>query len=362
MYNYVIVGAGFAGCVLAERIAKVLNKKVLIIEKRNHIGGNAYDYFNEDGILVHKYGPHIFHTNNKEVWDYISNFTDWHLYQHRVLAYVDGQTVPMPINLDTINKLYNFNYTSDELNNYFESIRCNKEEILNSEDMVITKIGKELYEKFFKNYTKKQWDLYPYELEPEVIARIPIRNNRDDRYFTDKYQGMPKHGYTKIFENMLNSKNIHILLNTDFKDVIDDIEYENLIYTGPIDYYFDYKYGKLPYRSLKFEFETIDCIKYQEVGTVNYPNDYDFTRITEFKHLTGQKHYKTTIVREYPSSEGEPYYPIPQKKNTEQYKRYEKEAQKLKNVFFIGRLANYKYYNMDKVVEETLKLFYQTIK
>lgn len=362
MYNYVIVGAGFAGSVLAERIANILNKKVLMIEKRNHIGGNAYDYFNEDGILVHKYGPHIFHTNNKEVWDYISKFTDWYYYQHRVLAYVDGLTVPMPINLDTINMLYNFNYTSNEIKDYFESIKCNKENILNSEDMVITKIGNELYEKFFKNYTKKQWDLYPSELEPEVIARIPIRNNRDDRYFTDKYQGIPKYGYNKIFENLLTNKNIHILLNTDFKDVIDDIEYENLIYTGPIDYFFNYKYGKLPYRSLRFEFETLECEKFQEVGTVNYPNDYDFTRITEFKYLTGQKHHKTTIVREYPTSEGEPYYPIPQKKNIEQYKLYEEEAQKLKNVFFIGRLANYKYYNMDKVVEEALKLFYQNIR
>jgi len=357
MYNYVIVGAGFAGCVLAERIANELNKKVLIIEKRNHIGGNAYDCYNEDGILVHKYGPHIFHTNNKEVWDYLSKFTEWYHYQHRVLAYVDGQTVPMPINLDTINKLYNTNFTPDELNKFFEKVRDKKEEILNSEDMVISKVGKDLYEKFFKGYTKKQWDLYPYELEPEVTARIPIRTNRDDRYFTDKYQGMPKYGYIKMFENMLNNKNIHIMLNTDYKEVIDSIEYEKLIYTGPIDYYFDYKYGKLPYRSLNFEFETLDCEKYQEVGTVNYPNDYDFTRITEFKHLTGQKHYKTTIVREYSSAEGEPYYPIPQKKNIEQYKLYEEEANKLNNVFFIGRLANYKYYNMDKVVEEALTLF-----
>lgn len=357
MYNYVIVGAGFAGCVLAERIANELNKKVLIIEKRNHIGGNAYDCYNEDGILVHKYGPHIFHTNNKIVWDYLSQFTEWYHYQHRVLAYVDGQTVPMPINLDTINKLYNTNFTPDELNKFFEKVRDKKEDILNSEDMVISKVGKDLYEKFFKGYTKKQWDLYPYELEPEVTARIPIRTNRDDRYFTDKYQGMPKYGYIKMFENMLNNKNIHIMLNTDYKEVIDSIEYEKLIYTGPIDYYFDYKYGKLPYRSLNFEFETLDCEKYQEVGTVNYPNDYDFTRITEFKHLTGQKHYKTTIVREYSSAEGEPYYPIPQKKNIEQYKLYEEEANKLNNVFFIGRLANYKYYNMDKVVEEALTLF-----
>ena len=231
MYNYVIVGAGFAGCVLAERIANELNKKVLIIEKRNHIGGNAYDCYNEDGILIHKYGPHIFHTNNKEVWDYLSKFTEWYHYQHRVLAYVDGQTVPMPINLDTINKLYNTNFTPDELNKFFEKVRDKKEEILNSEDMVISKVGKDLYEKFFKGYTKKQWDLYPYELEPEVTARIPIRTNRDDRYFTDKYQGMPKYGYIKMFENMLNNKNIHIMLNTDYKEVIDSIEYEKLIYT-----------------------------------------------------------------------------------------------------------------------------------
>ncbi|MCM8901686.1 UDP-galactopyranose mutase [Caldicoprobacter algeriensis] len=362
MYDFVVVGAGFAGCVLAERIANDLKKKVLVIEKRNHIGGNAYDYYNEDGILVHKYGPHIFHTNNKEVWDYLSRFTEWYYYQHRVLAYVDGMYVPIPINLNTINKLYNTNFTPKQLAEYFEKIKENRQEILNSEDVIVSRVGRELYEKFFKGYTKKQWDLYPSELSPEVTSRVPIRINRDDRYFTDRYQGLPKYGYTRMFEKMLENEKIHIMLKTDYKEVINSIEYGYLIYTGPIDYFFDYKYGKLPYRSLRFEFETLDCEKYQEAGTVNYPNDYDFTRITEFKYLTGQKHNKTTIVREYSAAEGEPYYPILQNENIERYKMYENEANKLKNVFFIGRLANYKYYNMDKVVEQALKLYIDKIR
>ena len=356
-FEYVVVGAGFAGCTVAERIANVLNKKVLIIEKRNHIGGNAYDYYNEAGILVHKYGPHIFHTNNKIVWDYLSNFTKWRLYQHKVLAYIDGMYIPFPINLNTINILYNKSFSPEEFKLFLDNIKENKSEILNSRDMVTTKIGEELYEKFFKWYTKKQWGVFPEDLSPEVTARIPVRFNKDDRYFTDKYQGVPQHGYTKLFENMLSSKNIRILLNTDYKEIIDGIKFEKMIYTGPIDYFFDYKFGKLPYRSIKFEFETLECEYYQSVATVNYPNDYDFTRITEFKHITGQVHLKTTIVKEYPTSEGEPYYPIPHAENYEIYKLYENEAKKFDNIYFVGRLANYKYYNMDKVVEEALKLF-----
>jgi UDP-galactopyranose mutase len=356
-FKYVVVGAGFAGCTIAERIANVLNKKVLIIEKRNHIGGNAYDCYNEDGILVHKYGPHIFHTNNKIVWDYLSNFTKWRLYQHRVLAYVDGKYVPFPINLDTINILYNKNFSSEDFKLFLETVRKKNEKITNSKDVVTSQIGEELYEKFFQWYTKKQWDIFPDELSPEVTARIPVRFNRDDRYFTDRYQGVPEYGYTRLFENLIDSKNIHILLNTDYKEVINEIKFEKLIYTGPIDYFFDYKYGKLPYRSIRFEFETLSCEYYQPVATVNYPNDYDFTRITEFKHITGQIHPKTTIVKEYPTSEGEPYYPIPQNENYEIYRLYEKEARMLTNIYFVGRLASYKYYNMDKVVDEALKVF-----
>ncbi len=357
MYNFLIIGAGFAGSVLAERIASQLDQKVLIVDKRNHIGGNAYDYYNEEGILVHKYGPHIFHTNSKEVFDYLSQFTEWREYQHRVLASVDGQLLPIPINLDTINKLYNFNFSSDEMKSYLNQVKVEIEHITNSEEQVISKVGKDLFEKFFKYYTKKQWDLWPSELDASVTARLPIRYNRDNRYFTDKYQVMPKYGYTKMFEKMLDHPNIHIMLNTDFKDVVNEIRYDKLIFTGPIDEYFGYKYGKLPYRSLKFEFETLDLNFYQPVGTVNYPNEYDFTRITEFKHLTGQKHEKTTIVKEYPSSEGDPYYPIPRPQNEKIYQKYKTEADQLKNVFFVGRLGTYKYYNMDQVVAQALTFF-----
>ncbi len=356
-FKYVVTGAGFCGAIAARLIAEELNEKVLVVEKRNHIAGNAYDYYNEHGILVHKYGPHIFHTNNKEVWEYLSRFTGWRLYQHRVLAYVDGRTVPMPINIDTINRLKGTNYNSTNINDYINSVKVDKPEVLNAEDMVITQIGYELYEKLIKGYTKKQWDLYPHELSPEVTARIPVRKNRDDRYFTDKYQGMPQNGYTRMFENILDHKNICLMLNTDFAEIKEQLEYDKLIYTGCIDEFFGYKFGKLPYRSLNFEFETVDAEVYQEVGTVNYPNDYDFTRITEFKHLTGQKSHKTTILKEYPRAEGQPYYPVPNNQNRVLYEKYAKEAEKCGNVLFAGRLGSYKYLNMDRVVEETFKLF-----
>lgn len=362
MYSYLIVGAGFAGSVLAERIAVCKKKKVLIVDKRNHIGGNAYDYYNEDGILVHKYGPHIFHTNSKKVYDYLSNFTEWNEYQHKVLISVDGQLLPMPINLDTINKLYNYNFTSKDMIEYLDHVKEPIQTISNAEEQVISKVGRDLYEKFFKYYTKKQWDLWPYELDASVTARIPIRYNRDDRYFTDTYQVMPKYGYTKMFERMLTHPNIHIMLNTDYRDLIKEIEYKYLIFTGPIDLFFEYKYGKLPYRSLNFQFETKDVEYYQPIGTINYPNEYDFTRITEFKYLTGQKHHKTTIVKEYPTSDGEPYYPIPRPQNDELYRKYKEAAEDLENVFFVGRLGTYKYYNMDQVVAQSLTLFENTIK
>jgi len=355
-FENIVVGASFAGSIVARRLAEEKNEKVLVIEKRNHIGGNAFDFYNSDGILVHKYGPHIFHTNNKKVWDYLSRFTEWRLYQHRVLAYVDGQLLPFPINLDTINTLFGTNYTSDTIKEFYENVKINKEVIENSEDGVISQVGVELYEKFFKNYTKKQWGVYPDQLSPQVTARIPIRANRDDRYFTDKYQGLPKEGYTKMFERILDHPNISIMLNTDYLSIKDELKYNRLIYTGCIDEFFDYKYGRLPYRSIFFDFETIDNDKYQSVGTVNYPNDYDFTRITEFKHLTGQKCDKTTIVREYSKSEGEPYYPVPDKNNEKRYLKYLEDARKLPNVYFIGRLAMYKYLNMDKVVEYALEL------
>ncbi|WP_294322738.1 UDP-galactopyranose mutase [Chryseobacterium sp. sg2396] len=361
MYDYLITGCGFAGSVLAERLASQ-GKKVLIVDKRSHIGGNAYDYYNEDGILVHQYGPHIFHTNSEEVFRYLSRFTDWRPYEHRVLGSVDGQLVPIPINLTTINKLYGKNLTSDEVVDFLASKAEARKPVLTSEDVVINVVGKELYEKFFRGYTRKQWDLDPSELDASVTARVPTRTNSDDLYFTDTFQAMPKNGYTEMFRKMLSHPNIHIMLNTNFRDVVNLIPHKKLIYTGPIDGYFDFRFGKLPYRSIDFKFETLDQDKYQATGTVNYPTSNLYTRITEFKHLTGQVHHKTTVVYEYPTGEGDPYYPIPRKENQEIYNRYKKLADEMPDVYFTGRLGTYKYYNMDQVVAQSLALFRKILK
>jgi len=352
-----IVGAGLAGSVLAERLASKADKKILLIDKRNHIGGNTFDYYNNDGILVHKYGPHIFHTNSKEVFDYLGNFTDWRPYEHHVLANVDGQLVPIPINQNTINALYGLNLSQQQVQEFFNEKAEKKDQILTSEDVVITTVGRELYEKFFKQYTIKQWALDPSELNASVTARVPTRTNKDNRYFTDTYQAMPLHGYTKMFQQLLNHPNIHVMLNTDYKDVIDAVRYKTLIYTGPIDAYYDFCFGKLPYRSINFKSQTIDSVNYQPTGTVNYPMSQAYTRITEFKHLTGQKHEKTSIVFEYPTAEGDPYYPIPRKENMEIYNKYKTLAASEPDTLFTGRLATYKYYNMDQVVAQSLSLF-----
>lgn len=357
MYDYLIVGCGFAGAVLAERLASVANKKVLIIDKRPHIAGNAYDFYDETGILIHKYGPHIFHTNSAEVFNYLSNFTDWRPYEHHVLASVDGQLVPIPINLNTINKLYGLALSSAEVSDFLASKAEKRAPILTSEDVVVNAVGQELFEKFFKGYTKKQWDLYPAELDASVTARVPTRTNCDNRYFTDTFQAMPAQGYTKMFERLLDHPNIHVMLNADFEDLKDTIQYKELIYTGPIDQYFDYCYGKLPYRSIDFKFESHDKEFYQETGTINYPNSQPYTRITEFKYLTGQQHHRTTIVYEFPTAEGDPYYPIPRKQNTELYNQYRDLAADLPHVHFLGRLGTYKYYNMDQVVAQALAYF-----
>jgi len=357
MFDYLIVGAGFAGSVLAERLANVSEKKVLIVDQRDHIGGNAYDYFNKDGILIHKYGPHIFHTNSRKVFDYLSMFTPWRPYEHRVLASVDGQLVPIPINLNTINKLYSLQLSSQDLEAFFESKAVKLPRIVTSEDVVVSKVGKELYEKFFRNYTRKQWDLDPSELDASVSARVPTRTNRDDRYFTDTYQAMPSHGYTRMFQKMLSHPNIKVMLNTDYKEIVDVIPYKTMIYTGPIDSYFNYCYGRLPYRSIEFRFETHDMECFQSTGTINFPNEHPYTRITEFKYLTGQKHHKTSIVYEYPQAEGDPYYPIPRPENAEIYKKYQSLANAMTNTYFTGRLATYRYYNMDQVVAQSLSLF-----
>jgi len=357
MFDYLIVGAGFAGSVLAERLASGSRKKVLIIDKRPHIGGNAYDHYDDAGILVHKYGPHIFHTNAADVFEYLSRFTEWRPYQHRVLASVDGQLVPIPINLETINTLYGLNLTSFQVEEFLASVAEPRDPIRTSEDVVVSKVGRELYEKFFRGYTRKQWGLDPSELDSSVTARIPTRTNRDDRYFTDTYQAMPLHGYTRMFENMLAHPNIKVMLNTDYREVAGMIPYGEMIYTGPVDAFFDERFGKLPYRSLEFKFETLNTPRHQATGTVNYPNDNAYTRISEFKHLTGQEHAKTSIVYEFPRAEGDPYYPVPRPENAELYKKYQALAEATPGVHFVGRLATYKYYNMDQVVAQALTLY-----
>jgi UDP-galactopyranose mutase len=357
MFDYLIVGAGFAGSVLAERLAAGSDKRVLICDKRPHIGGNAYDHYNEAGILVHKYGPHIFHTNSREVFEYLSRFTEWRPYQHRVRASVDGQIVPIPINLDTINRLYGLSLTSFEVEDFFKKVAQPVEHVRTSEDVVVSKVGRELYEKFFRNYTRKQWGLDPSELDASVTSRVPTRTNRDDRYFTDTYQAMPSHGFTRMFENMLDHPNIKIMLNCDYREIESDIPYGEMIYTGPVDAYFDYCYGRLPYRSLEFKHETHDTPTFQEAPVVNYPNEQLYTRITEFKYLTGQEHAKTSIVYEFPKSEGDAYYPVPRPENAELYTKYKALADATSKVHFVGRLATYKYYNMDQIVAQALTTY-----
>jgi UDP-galactopyranose mutase len=361
MFDYLIVGAGFAGSVLAERLARGSGKKVLLVDRRPHIGGNAYDHYNDAGILVHKYGPHIFHTNSREVFEYLSQFTEWRPYQHRVLASVDGQLVPIPINLDTINKLYGLKLTSFELEDFFARVAEPKEQLRTSEDVVVSRVGRELYEKFFRNYTRKQWDMDPSELDASVTARVPTRTNRDDRYFTDAYQAMPLHGYTRMFENMLDHPNIKIMLNADYREIESAIPYKEMVYTGPVDEFFDMRYGKLPYRSLEFKHETIETPLHQPAAVINYPNEHLYTRVTEFKYLTGQEHAKTGIVYEYPRAEGDPYYPVPRPENAEIYRKYKELADSTPGVHFVGRLATYKYYNMDQVVAQALTLYSKII-
>jgi len=361
VYDYLVVGAGFAGCVIAERLASALDKRVLICDKRPHIGGNAYDEYNEHGVLVHKYGPHIFHTNSREVFTYLSRFTEWRPYQHRVRASVDGCIVPIPINLDTINTLYGTSFTSFELADFFKRMAEPRDQIRTSEDVIVSQVGRELYEKFFRNYTRKQWGLDPSELDAIVTARVPVRTNRDDRYFTDTYQAMPLRGFTRMFERMLAHPKINILLNTDYRDIEGTIAYDEVVFTGPVDEYFDYQFGKLPYRSLAFRHETINAAAVQPVAVINYPNDYEYTRVTEFKHLTGQEHPKTSIVYEYPQAEGDPYYPIPRAENAALYRKYQELANQTPGVHFVGRLGTYKYYNMDQVVAQSLSLYSKLI-
>jgi len=357
-FDYLIVGAGFAGSVLAERLAADGNKRILIVDKRPHIGGNAYDEYNQDGILIHRYGPHIFHTNSQEIASYLSRFTAWRPYEHRVLAQVDGQLVPIPINLTTINKLYGLDLGPEQVDAWLAERAEAVPVIRTSEDVVVSRVGRELYEKFFRGYTRKQWGVDPSELDKAVTSRVPTRTNTDDRYFGDSFQNMPKHGYTRMFENMLDHPNIKIMLNTDYREIAREVQYDRLIFTGPVDEFFDFRYGKLPYRSLQFRHETLDQEWLQSVGVVNYPDfEVPYTRITEYKHLTGQQHLKTSITYEYPAAEGDPYYPVPRPENQELYRKYQALADETPDVFFVGRLATYRYYNMDQVVGQALTTY-----
>ena len=351
----IIVGTGFAGSTIAERLANA-GHQVLVVDQRSHIGGNAYDELDAQGVLIHRYGPHIFHTNAERIVEYLSHFTEWMPYEHRVLASVDGQLLPIPINQDTINHLYDLDLDDVGVQTFFDRVREPRDPIKTSEDVVLNTVGRDLYEKFFRGYTRKQWGLDPSQLSAAVTARIPVRTNRDDRYFNDKFQIMPKDGYTAMFQRMLDHPNIHLELDTDFFSIRHRIKAKTIIYTGPIDTFFNYCYGPLPYRSLRFEHLHLGKTpRYQPVAVVNYPNEHDYTRVTEFKHLTGQSHPGTSIVREYPQAEGDPYYPIPRPENEALYQRYKALAASESDVFFVGRLAQYRYYNMDQVVAAALK-------
>ncbi|RMT77240.1 UDP-galactopyranose mutase [Pseudomonas viridiflava] len=357
-YDFLIVGAGFAGSVLAERLAEGLGKRVLLIDRRAHIGGNAYDHLDSAGVLVHRYGPHIFHTNAERIVEYLSRFTEWHTYEHRVLASVDGKLVPIPINLDTLNSLYGLQMNEQQAEAFLAERAEPVDVIKTSEDVVINQIGRELYEKFFRGYTRKQWGLDPSQLDKSVTSRVPTRTSTDSRYFTDTFQKMPLHGYTKMFERMLDHQRIDIVLGIDFAKVRDTLRYEHLVYCGPIDEFFGHCYGRLPYRSLRFEHETVDQVQLQPVAVVNYPDEtVPYTRITEYKHLTGQQHPKTSVTYEFPTADGDPYYPIPRQENVDLYKRYKALADQSDNVTFLGRLGTYKYYNMDQVVGQALALY-----
>ena len=354
-YDYLVVGAGFAGAVLAERLARADGAKVLVVDRRPHIGGNAFDEHNGAGLLVHRYGPHIFHTNAPRVVEYLSRFTQWRPYEHRVLARVGDQLLPVPINRTTVNRFFGLDLNESEVEAFLASKAVPVADVRTSEDIVLSKVGRELYEALFRGYTLKQWGVPPSALDKGVAGRIPVRSNDDDRYFGDTFQQMPLHGYTRMFENMLDHDNITVMLGCEWQDIRDEVEFGHLIFTGPVDEYFGHRLGKLPYRSLKFRHETVDREWFQPVGVVNYPSpDVPYTRITEYKYLTGQTSRRTSLTYEFPSAEGDPYYPVPRPENAALYARYQALADVEPDVTFVGRLATYRYYNMDQVVAQAL--------
>jgi UDP-galactopyranose mutase len=360
-WDYVIVGAGFAGSVLAERLASQLGKTCLVLDKRDHIAGNAHDFVDRAGVLIHGYGPHYFRTNSQRIVDYLSHFTEWHPVEYRILSWTHGAYWQFPINLNTFEQFIGRPSNSEEMERTLAEWRVPITEPRNSEEVIISQVGRPLYERFFQNYTRKQWRREPRDLDPSVCGRIPIRMNRDNRYLTERFQALPVRGYTAMFERMLSHPKIEVRLKTDFYEARGQLRYHKLIYTGPIDAYFNHRLGPLPYRSLRFEPESFtDREFYQPAMQVNYPNDYDFTRIVEIKHATGQKIDATTIVREYPEDFGpgkEPYYPIPAPDTRAMYEKYAELAAAERDVTFVGRLATYRYYNMDQVVGMALAEF-----
>lgn len=357
-FDVLVVGAGFAGAVIAERLASQGGRRVLVCDRRPHVAGNAYDHLDGHGILVHRYGPHIFHTNSARVVEYLSQFTEWRPYVHRVLAQVDGRLLPLPISRATVNALHGLDLQDEAAcAAYFASVAEPVAQVRTSEDLVVSRVGRDLYEKFVRNYTRKQWGLDPSELDASVLARIAPRTSDDVRYFTDAFQAMPRDGFTAMFRRMLSHPNITVRLGIDYREIAGTVRFRTTVYTGPIDEFFDLRFGKLPYRSLRFAHETLPVEQAQPVAVINYPNDHDYTRRTEFKHLTGQRHASTSVVYEYPQDEGDPYYPVPRPANAATYQRYAELATETPDTFFAGRLATYRYLDMHQVVGQALTVY-----
>jgi len=365
--DVIIVGAGLSGATIAHQYATRLNKRVLVIDKRDHIGGNCYDYVDELGILVNKYGAHLFHTNDQDVWNFVQPFATWIKWEHKVVGKIDSKYVAIPVTIDTVNQLYNLDppiQTEQEMKAFLDSVQIKYDTISNGEEMAKSRVGEFLYDKIFKDYTYKQWGKYPSELSADVLARIPVRCTYDDRYFTDTYQALPKEGYTSFIGNMLDHPNITVKVNTSFNDL--DVVDKIIIYTGPIDQYFSCIYEPLEYRSIEFVKENYRNVEfYQSNSVINYPQIKEgemFTRIVEYKHFLNQKSPHTTIVKEFTTDIGDPYYPVLNEKNIKLYEKYKERASeemKHRNIHFIGRLANYKYFNMDQAIKNALDYFNQ---